>query len=329
MATGAELWPSQRRNVSSERHSALARMRQRRDQRHDDCSSLTRCPPIQPKGSARGFSEDILPYTPHKSPDASSRRPLMRRTGNDSNSAPPQQSLESEVRRSTPRRTDPTTDESERRRAAQRRAERHAMEEDLDELPPPRPRHGKSSHDDTLPSPRVRGPAIARAAQEEEPLPPGAHGANFGSLQEMISKGIQDAESGAALLEGELKEDEAEYRRRKEEVKQRREQDAEARRQEREKARLQRRRSEEERQRRQMEDLERWERDEKDRKEQQKQQEEKSRREYAAVTKIQARVRGKRLRAGLPVSRGESSTQSAHDQPFSRPTSEGSVEMLA
>merc|ERR1712060_475113 len=160
------------------------------------------------------------PYTPNKS-------------------GPPQQSPETEVR-PTPRRVDPTIDESERRRATQRRVERHAMEEDLDELPPPRPRHGKSGHDDTLPSPRVRGPATARAVQEEEPLPPGTHGANFGTLQEMISKGIQDAESGAALLEAELREDEAEYLRRKEEVKQRREQEAEAQRQEREKFRLQR-----------------------------------------------------------------------------------------
>merc|ERR1712060_119372 len=167
------------------------------------------------------------------------------------------------------------------------------------------------------------------AVQEEEPLPPGTHGANFGTLQEMISKGIQDAESGAVLLEAELKEDEAEYRRRKEEVKQRREQEAEARRQEREKIRLQRRRSEEERQRRQMEELERWERDETDRREQRKQQEEKSRREYAAVTKIQARVRGERWRAGLPVSRGKLPAQSTCAELFSRPTSEGSVEMLA
>ena len=89
-------------------------------------------------------------------------------------------------------------------------------------------------------------------------LPPGAKGADFKTLQEMIARGIQEAESGASMLEASMDKgiDEADARRHREELRRRHEKELEAKNKEREAARLRRRREDEERQRKQAEELE-------------------------------------------------------------------------
>lgn len=152
---------------------------------------------------------------------------------------------------------------------------------------------------------RVRGPAEVRSArdkaEDDDELPRGAQSADFKTLQAMIARGIQDAETGATKLEADVPlrhcEDDEE-RRYRERQRQRREQEAEQREKEREKAREKRRREMEERQRRQIEELEREEQEILRQREEKTQSEAQCRREFAAATRIQARIRGRRLRAG-------------------------------
>jgi len=142
-------------------------------------------------------------------------------------------------------------------------------------------------------------------AEEEDALPPGAQSADFKTLQTMIARGIQDAETGATKLEGDVPrisgEDDEERRYRERQL-QRREQEAEQREKEREKARQKRRREDEERQRRQAEEFEREEQEVLRQREEKSQWDALCRREFAAATRIQARVRGRCSRAGKSTS---------------------------
>lgn len=158
---------------------------------------------------------------------------------------------------------------------------------------------------------RVRAPAEVKTAREVEAdddcLPPGVQSADFKTLQAMIARGIQDAETGAVKLEKEippLHGDDEEERRFRERLRQRRDSENAQREKERELARQKRRREQEERERRQAEEMEREEREELSLREARAQAEEQCRRELAAAVRIQARVRGHRSRAGKPCLTG-------------------------
>lgn len=143
----------------------------------------------------------------------------------------------------------------------------------------------------------------ARAEEAaDEVLPPGAKSADFKTLQTMISRGIQDSETGAVTLEKHIpiQNDDEEERRFKERQRQKREQEAAQREKEREMARQKRRREQEELQRRQAAELQREEQEELSFREARKQTDVQCRRELAAAVRIQARVRGCRSRAGKP-----------------------------
>lgn len=154
---------------------------------------------------------------------------------------------------------------------------------------------------------RVRGPAEVMSARvveaEDDCLPAGAQGADFKTLQAMIARGIQDAETGAVKLEKDIPplcaEDEEE-RRYKERQRQHREQEAEKREKEREQARQKRRREQEELERRQAGELEREEHEALSLGESRAKAEAQCRKELAAASRIQAHVRGNRSRAGKP-----------------------------
>lgn len=189
------------------------------------------------------------------------------------------------------------------------------------EEPPRRPRAGGAEARGDAYS-RVRGPAEALSARGEargsrgylggadggatgadEPLPPGAKGADFKTLQEMIARGIREGETGNAHLEKDVALDanDAELRRHREEVKRRREADAAAREKEKEAARERRRREDEQRRRRQTEELEQEELQVQRQREEHKAVEARCRRELQAAISIQALVRGRKSRAGVPI----------------------------
>eukprot|EP00929_Paragymnodinium_shiwhaense_P040064 TRINITY_DN20946_c0_g1_i1.p1 TRINITY_DN20946_c0_g1~~TRINITY_DN20946_c0_g1_i1.p1 ORF type:complete len:390 (+),score=99.18 TRINITY_DN20946_c0_g1_i1:101-1270(+) len=162
---------------------------------------------------------------------------------------------------------------------------------------------------------RVRGPAEARAARKQpagdsagaggnDPIPPGAAGADFKTLQQMIAKGIQEAEVVANTMENGLGsvDDGAEMRRHKEEMRRRREEEAGARQRERDAAREKRRREAEERQRRMAEELEKEEKHEQRARQEEQRMEAQKKAETVAAARIQARIRGRQSRQGLPVS---------------------------
>lgn len=196
------------------------------------------------------------------------------------------------------------------------------------------PAEGRSSRGYEMPndesasrSSRVRGPAEVKSARDSQAdddcLPPGAQKADFKTLQEMIARGIQDAETGAVELEADIpaasffNEDEEE-RRFKERQRQRREQEAMQREKEREQARQKRRREQEERERRQAEELEREEQEETSLKEARAQSEAQCRKELAAAVRIQARIRGRRSRAGKANLTPHSLKSVLHWEPYIR-----------
>mmetsp|Transcript_43197 Transcript_43197/g.78578 ORF Transcript_43197/g.78578 Transcript_43197/m.78578 type:complete len:345 (+) Transcript_43197:39-1073(+) len=151
---------------------------------------------------------------------------------------------------------------------------------------------------------RVRGPATARSVrdglddQDDEPLPAGAQSANFGTLQDMISKGIREAEVSAGHLEKAVADDMQERQRRQQENRRRRDSELLAKQAEREKARKERRRAEETKQKALLEELERSARLKEQQRLEKQASEEKDRRKHAAATRIQARLRGAWSRQG-------------------------------
>lgn len=303
---------------TSERHSALARMRERHAKADrfaggDEPPAAVRPQPRAPtqtrasdprpvrsfSGSGRIDTESpVEPWAPAWSPDSAHR--------NDDDfameSPPP-----------APRQPVPPE-------AAPRKSRPVASERLADEQP-----IGKGS--------RVRGPNEVKSArdkaEEDDALPPGAQSADFKTLQAMIARGIQDAEIGASTVEKNvpiMNGDDEEERRYRERQRQRREQEAEQREKEREKARQKRRREEEERQRRQVEELEREELQALRQREEKAQWDAQCCREFAAATRIQARVRGRRARAGKPSSaphiRAKVHAQPSRDSYLNRNSSE-------
>jgi hypothetical protein len=180
---------------------------------------------------------------------------------------------------------------------------------------------------------KVRGPNAVKdarsTAEEDDALPPGAKTADFKTLHAMIARGIQDAEKGASKLEADipkvLSDADEEERRYKERQRQHREQEAAQREKERERARLKRRREEEERQRRQAEELEREEQEVLWQREKEAQIKAQCSKEMAAAMRIQARVRGRRSRVGLPSLTPTGLRAVLHTEPKFGPHSSSSI----
>ena len=184
------------------------------------------------------------------------------------------------------------------------RAERRSKA-DLDEAPPrERPARGSSVGAPGAHA-RPESPRSLKASggvgEHDDPLPAGAQGADFKTLQAMIARGIQDAEKGASQLECKLADDEAGIRRHREELRRRREEELASRQKEREAARQKRRQQDEERRRRQTLELEREEAEALERKHERDAIEQQCLLEFRAASRIQATVRGQRSRAGKPV----------------------------
>lgn len=170
---------------------------------------------------------------------------------------------------------------------------------------------------------RVRGPAEVRAARadsqsrgktlehpEDDELVQAVKGADFRTLQQLIAKGIVEAESGASRMEASLNspdENDEDLRRHRDAMRRRREEAAEASKREREQARLRRQKEWEEQQRRCHLEIEREEQEVFRQRNLQKAREAQCVKEMRAATKIQAHIRGRKSRSGqqlrLPVSR--------------------------
>jgi len=276
----APAWPSQQRSGrgTSERHSALARMRER----HSKAARFTAevdAPPSrasqQPRPPAQARGNDSRPGFRLGNLSASGNADIVssRTEPWDDESPPPK-----------PQRPTPPEDAMCKRR----------------------PAHSEKTNGEGR-SIRVRGPAEVKTARgneaDDECLPPGAQAADFKTLHAMIARGIQESETGSLKLEADIPfkfgEDEGEHRFR-ERQRQRREQEAAQRDAEREQARQRRRKEQEERERRQAEELEREEREELSLRESRAHAEAQCRKELAAAMRIQSRVRGHWSRMGRP-----------------------------
>lgn len=276
----APAWPSQQRSArgTSERHSALARMRERHS-RAERFTPEVDAPPSrslqQPRPPAQARSTESRPgprlgslSTSGNADVASSRAEPW-----DDESPPPKPQRpiapEEAVCKGRPARPEKTSDE------------------------------GRST--------RVRGPAEVKTARgnaaDDDDLPPGAQSADFKTLHAMIARGIHESETGSIKLETdiplELGVDEEEHRFR-ERQRQRREQEAAQREVEREQARQRRRKEQDQRERRQAEELEREEREELSLRESRAHAEAQCRKELAAALRIQSRMRGRWTRMGKP-----------------------------
>jgi len=165
---------------------------------------------------------------------------------------------------------------------------------------------------------RVRGPNEALEARamdtakgkdtsntEEDPLPPGAKTADFRTLQDLIARGIHDAEAGATKIEARIvhpDDQDNELVRHRELVRRRREEEAIAREREKEALREKRRREDEQRRRKIAEAMEREEMEEERARNAMQAAEAACQREYAAVVWIQSRIRSRRSRLNKSVS---------------------------
>eukprot|EP00928_Gymnodinium_smaydae_P044615 TRINITY_DN29758_c0_g1_i1.p1 TRINITY_DN29758_c0_g1~~TRINITY_DN29758_c0_g1_i1.p1 ORF type:complete len:429 (+),score=95.19 TRINITY_DN29758_c0_g1_i1:68-1288(+) len=176
----------------------------------------------------------------------------------------------------------------------------------------------EDTFDEPRGTPRARGPATARAARRsgaggggddfadaaEDPVPLGAKGADFKTLQEMIAQGIKQAEADASKIDAPapiLADNDSELESRRAAVRRRREEENAARQREKDQARERRQREDAERRRRQAEELEREEQEILKAREAQKCAAAQCQREMAAASRIQALVRGRRSRAGFPI----------------------------
>lgn len=208
------------------------------------------------------------------------------------------------------------------------------FEPPVDMRPPPGPRAvqkppGEMARPATMGSARVRGPAEARAARahfggsptshevntEEEPLPPGAKGADFRTLHQMIAQEIKVSEAETSRFENDFRPevDDLELQRHREAVRKRREQEAEARQREKEQAKERRHRENEARRRRLEQELLQLEPDPREGQEASQAQ---CKREFRAASRIQARWRGRTSRSGRPFA-SPVVKASLHSQPWS------------
>lgn len=308
--TMAPPWPSQRSRGglnSSERHSALARMKERRAGREvEDVQQKLPKPPLSAR-PPRSDRLDLPPATPGRPDTATSSggsakpwspawtpdSPRPRVDEADSRGSDRQggaAGYETARERPTPRR--PLVDE-----AAQQSQGREAFR--------------GAQMNETWSAGRVRGPSEARSARQrgpagpndEDELPAQAKGADFRTLQEMIAKGIVESETLASKMEATPKavdDSDEELRRHREAVRKRREEAEQAKVREREQARLKRQREWEDRSRKLKAELDEEEQDELRARESRKEDETQCQREHRAASRIQARVRGRRSRVGHP-----------------------------
>jgi len=168
-------------------------------------------------------------------------------------------------------------------------------------------------------SPRIGRRQRERATREEEDeIPAHLKGADFKTLQDMIARGIQGAESGATQLEADLRDDEAELRRRKESQQHRREEENARKLKDREKARERRKKEQEDRERRQALELQRQEDEERRAREEQEAIKAQCARELRAVVRIQARFRGRRSRRGLVTPWPPAAVAKLHAEPWAQ-----------
>eukprot|EP00931_Biecheleriopsis_adriatica_P069908 TRINITY_DN43713_c0_g1_i1.p1 TRINITY_DN43713_c0_g1~~TRINITY_DN43713_c0_g1_i1.p1 ORF type:complete len:342 (+),score=93.01 TRINITY_DN43713_c0_g1_i1:107-1132(+) len=310
-------WPSQRNKGfgNSERHSALARMRERRAGRDadQDCRSLPKAPLSARTPRSAGLEQ--LPAVAaanlrrdgSNTPDADERGAVNKPWSPAwmPDSPRPRFQEEARSRRDADKLGATTRDGFALRGADTPRCERPA-------------RRDVGEEEEFVGSSRVRGPAEARASRRpqtsagagadqlgDEELPRGAKGADFRTLQEMIAKGIVESETGASKMEAHLKADELDndedLKRHREMMRRRREEAEQARLKEREQAKHKRQREWEERDRKFKEELERDEKEALQARETQKAREERCRQELAAASLIQATFRGRRSRAGMPL----------------------------
>eukprot|EP00927_Polykrikos_kofoidii_P012290 TRINITY_DN15294_c0_g1_i1.p1 TRINITY_DN15294_c0_g1~~TRINITY_DN15294_c0_g1_i1.p1 ORF type:complete len:355 (-),score=78.48 TRINITY_DN15294_c0_g1_i1:227-1291(-) len=332
-ACAAPPWPSQQRRAgSSERHSAIARMRERRAGRHSDLEDPPPKPPAVPRpppqprprsgapvatSSPRGApgggglgtglgcdasASQSQPWAPAWDPmSPAQRRPAAACAGNanvDDADEPAPAPRCPAMPRDGPRRP------SSRGGSCGTRSMGSSGGSFTAATTTPRGQ-GDNLQGDDMRTSRVRGPAEARAQRGEaaDDVPSGAIGADFKTLQQMIARGIQEAESGASKFEvDDCLEDEQELRRHLEEQRKRREEEAAARQREREMQRQKRRQQDEEQMRRRAEELDQQDKEELLQREAAQRQEEQRRREVKAAVRIQARIRGRRSRAGKGVS---------------------------
>lgn len=312
-------WPSQQRSnrSTSERHSALARMRERHARADrgltPDPEPAPRSRPQQPRPPAQPRSNDARPSQRLGALSGSGGVDLSakgREPWAQAWSPEPHESMDLDSCETPPPKPQRPVPPDE----ALRKPWATAPEEKLQKARPT-PRSEKTAcgpcDDGMNRGNRVRAAAEVKTARDveadDEDLPPGVQKADFKTLQAMIARGIQDAETGAVKLESDiptLHGEDDEERRFRERQRQRREQEAAQREREREVARQRRRREQEERERRQAEELEREEREELSLRENRAQAEEQCRRELAAAVQIQAHVRGRRSRAGKPHATG-------------------------
>mmetsp|Transcript_14681 Transcript_14681/g.30526 ORF Transcript_14681/g.30526 Transcript_14681/m.30526 type:complete len:310 (+) Transcript_14681:58-987(+) len=279
-------WPS-RRGGNSERHSAVARMRERRAAR--DAEETSQLPIPQSARTPRRENSE-LPAVPSF---ATAKSGGLR---GDAETRPP--SIGDD-------RVRADRGASTRGGFAQTvRADRRFMD-----MPAEDTFRGTS---------RVRGPTEARAARDRpststssprsggdhDELPRGAQSADFRTLQSMIAQGIVESESGASKMEATLRatdDDEQELRRHREALRRQRAEQDEAKHREREQAKIRRQREWDERQRRIKAEIERDEREVLSSREADRVNLKLCQRELTAATKIQAVVRGRRSRAGKHI----------------------------
>lgn len=160
----------------------------------------------------------------------------------------------------------------------------------------------------------------AGAVADDGDIPPGAKGANFRTLQEMIARGIHDSEASAQGMRTDIDGvgGDADYQRQREKLLRRREEEAVTRQRERDAAKQKRRQEEEARRRKMMDEMEREERETqraRQEKEASARHEAACRRELKAATRIQAHVRGRRSRAGKPTT-SPTTCAVLHSEPF-------------
>lgn len=131
-------------------------------------------------------------------------------------------------------------------------------------------------------------------------MPPGIKGADFKTLQDMIAKGIQDAETGATKLEADIRasDDEGDLQRHKELQRRKRDEDMAAKQREKDAAKEKRRREDELRRKKLQEEMDREEDEERRQREGNEAIEAQCMRQFRAVVRIQALIRGRRSRAG-------------------------------
>lgn len=304
------------RRGSSERHSALDRMRERRAMRSGpDEEEWPAPPPRRPPLMKGGMppDPDRGPVSPPARPDTGGRAPRIPQS--------PRRERHERIPQS-PRHSDPTRDkgEEERRRSSdKRRAQRHAEEEAAYDDPPPRRERGPRG--DSEPARKGRS-ARGAADDNEEPLPASVKKADFKTLQEFISREIQESESVAGTFEKEVRDDDRELQKHREAIRRRREDEDAKREQERERARQQRRRAQEQARRDCEAEMRRQDQAEEQERLAHEEEKEQIKREFVAVTRLQALWRGRRSRQGATI---ESPALRVKAKPHARPMSAAST----